>query len=59
MFTTYMSLTLATPEKVSPSFPVIFATAPPGATLPYKIFPPQQQALEKNNRQNKKYNDVR
>ncbi len=32
-----LSLTLATPEKVSPSLPVILATAPPGATFPYKI----------------------
>lgn len=30
-------VTLATPENVVPSFPVILATAPPGATFPYRI----------------------
>jgi hypothetical protein len=31
-------LTLATPEKLRPSLPVILATDPSGATLPYNIY---------------------
>ena len=38
LFASYsLSKTLAGPSKKSPSFPVIFATEPPEAILPFKI----------------------